>query len=259
MNREDLAKAIVAACKWIEEPQVVIFGSQSLLGSYDADVLPEEATRSAEVDMTPGSAFTDQTFGGRTLNEKVSILDVWVGEDSDFHTMHGIYVEGIHKETVILPRGWDNRLVRFDVPDASGESTYGRVALCLDPIDACISKLLAGREKDHEYVGALIRADIITPETILERIDKSGIDWPAGYLEHSELALSRAQSWLHAQKSEPEPGVSPGALSAVMRSHPRTIKKLLNAKEPRAQDQEHERRGAVDNSRGVDRDYGITD
>lgn len=41
MSREDLAKAIVAACKWIDESQVVIFVSQSLLGSYDADVQPE--------------------------------------------------------------------------------------------------------------------------------------------------------------------------------------------------------------------------
>lgn len=237
MNREDLAKAIVAACKWIEEPQVVIFGSQSLLGSYDADVLPEEATRSAEVDMTPGSAFTDQTFGGRTLKEKVSILDVWVGEDSDFHAMHGIYVEGIHKETVILPRGWDNRLVRFDVPDESGENTYGRVALCLDPVDACISKLLAGREKDHEYVGALIRADIITAEVMLERVDKYGIAWPAGYLEHSELALSRAQSWLRAHlPTQLDPSAPHSALSAAMGSHPHAVKKLLNTATPAGTD-----------------------
>ncbi|MFE5785717.1 hypothetical protein ACQR36_23290 [Rhodococcus erythropolis] len=45
--------------------------------------------------MTPGSAFTAQTFGERTLNEKVSILDVWVGEDSAFR----FYLEDV-------PRVW---------------------------------------------------------------------------------------------------------------------------------------------------------
>ncbi|WP_199267542.1 DUF6036 family nucleotidyltransferase [Rhodococcus sp. JT-3] len=258
MNREDLAKAVIAACKWLDEPQVVIFGSQSLLGSYDDTELPDEATRSREVDMTPASAFR----GGIGIDEKVSVLDVWVGEDSPFHSMHGIYVEGIHKETVVLPHGWENRLVHFDVTDGSGNQTYGRKGLCLEPTDLCISKLIAGREKDHEYVGALIRENIITPEAMLDRIDKSGIEWPPGYPDNRELALTRAQNWLHAQKplqSEPEPSASTGALSAAMRSHPRTIKKLLNTRKPRAQDQEHERRGVVDNSRAVDRDYGITD
>ncbi|OYD61250.1 hypothetical protein BDB13_6215 [Rhodococcus sp. OK302] len=49
--------------------------------------------------MTPASAFAT----GADVTEKVSTLNVWVGEDSPFHLLHGVYVEGIRREIVVLP------------------------------------------------------------------------------------------------------------------------------------------------------------
>ncbi|MGG7104652.1 hypothetical protein [Rhodococcus sp. 24CO] len=235
---------------------MVIFGSQSVLGSYDEASLPEEAIRSMEVDMTPASAFTT----GADVTEKVSTLNVWVGEDSPFHLRHGVYVEGIHRDTVVLPRGWENRLVAFTASGTDDDQNYGRTGLCLHPIDLCVSKLIAGRAKDHEFVGALIRDNIIDPAEVLDRIDKAGIDWSSGYPDNRDLAVSRARSWLQSQQAPAANDYSDiaSALSAVSRSHPRTIREHLKTNSSGTQDKSEP---AQDSSteRSTDRGYGLTD
>ncbi|MGV9746382.1 hypothetical protein ACWDTG_15885 [Rhodococcus zopfii] len=193
MNREQFAQAIRTACAYLDEPYVVVFGSQSILGSYDDSALPMEATMSREVDITPGSAFVT----GIDLEDKLSILDVFVGEDSPFHDLHGVYVEGIHKDTVVLPNEWENRLVHFTADDGSG-AKYGRTGLCLDPVDLCVAKSIAGRTKDHEFVSALIRDELVGAGDILDRIATAGIQWPAVYTDDRVLALTRATRWLES-------------------------------------------------------------
>lgn len=44
MNREELEQVIKAACANLDEGQVIVFGSQSILGTYDETELPEYAT-----------------------------------------------------------------------------------------------------------------------------------------------------------------------------------------------------------------------
>ncbi|TYQ00801.1 UNVERIFIED_ORG: hypothetical protein FNL38_11115 [Nocardia globerula] len=256
MKRSDLEKAVVAACGWVEESQVVIFGSQSVLGSYDEASLPEEAIRSMEVDMTPASAFTT----GADVTEKVSTLNVWVGEDSPFHLRHGVYVEGIHRDTVVLPLGWENRLVAFTASGTGDDQNYGRTGLCLHPIDLCVSKLIAGREKDHEFVGALIRDNIIDPAEVLDRIDKAGIDWSSGYPDNRDLAVSRARSWLQSKQAPAAEDYSDiaRALSTVSRSHPRTIREHLRTNTSGAQDKS-ETAHDVGPDLSTERGYDLTD
>lgn len=55
MNREELEQVIKAACANLDEGQVIVFGSQSILGTYDETELPEYATLSREVDVFPRS------------------------------------------------------------------------------------------------------------------------------------------------------------------------------------------------------------
>lgn len=44
-------------------------------------------------------------------------------------------------------------------------------AVCLEAHDLVVSKLVAGREKDFEFATALIRADLVDPEILLQRAD----------------------------------------------------------------------------------------
>jgi len=53
MNRDHLEHAIRAACQIIQGPEVIVVGSQAILGTFDEDVLPREATMSRECDILP--------------------------------------------------------------------------------------------------------------------------------------------------------------------------------------------------------------
>lgn len=183
---------MLAACAHLGEPHVVVFGSQSILGSFDEDTLPDEAVQSREVDLAPGSAFTT----GGELEDKLEILNVFVGEQSPFHSRFGFYVEGIHKDVVVLPNGWEHRLVRFTVPGDRAGGGYGRTGLYLDPVDLCASKVLAGREKDHAFVAALVRAGLVDAADIVSRINGEGVEWPPTYTDDRDVALARALGWL---------------------------------------------------------------
>ncbi|NKR53093.1 hypothetical protein GS481_02845 [Rhodococcus hoagii] len=240
MNREELGRAIKAACANLDESPVVVLGSQSILGSYDTADLPEAVFQSREVDILPLSGITNPP----AVEEKLLMLDARLGENSPFHEHHGFYVEGIHKDVVVLPKHWDNRLVHFTVADGSSE-LYGRTGLCLDPVDLCVSKCIAGREKDHVFVEALIRDDIITPSEIVERIDKYGIEWPPTYDSDKDVAVERARNWLENVGKSPaaatldrgdtatDQGVDQGrdstesTASAAPQGHPFTLRQML--------------------------------
>ena len=66
-------------------------------------------------------------------------------------------------ETATLPDGWRDRLVPFTHGDV-GESK----AMCLDPHDLVLSKLVANREKDIEFARAVIAARLVEVERLIE-------------------------------------------------------------------------------------------
>jgi hypothetical protein len=51
VKREELELAIVAATEIIRQREVLVIGSQSILGSFSEAELPERATMSNEADM----------------------------------------------------------------------------------------------------------------------------------------------------------------------------------------------------------------
>ena len=125
--------------------------------------------------------------------EKILILNGRLGEGSPFHESFGVYVRGSTRDVVVLPKQWDNRLVAVKVEDGS---EYGWTGFCLDPVDLCASKAIAGREKDRVFVAALVEDGIVTATQILGRIDTYGIEWPDTYDNDKDVALGRARNWL---------------------------------------------------------------
>ena len=133
----------IAGCR-----EIIVIGSQALLASHpDA---PEELLRSMEVDCYP---LDDPA--------KADLIDGSIGELSPFHETFGYYAHGIGPETAALPAGWKGRVVRLE-----SENAGGAVGLCLSPEDLAVSKLLAGREKDIEFVRAMLRSRIVTEAAI---------------------------------------------------------------------------------------------
>ena len=71
-----------------------------------------------------------------------------------------------------LPVGWEERVIRLQ----DKVYTRGKSGLCIELHDLAASKLAAFREKDLEFVNALLEGHAIKASVLLERIDTLSID-----------------------------------------------------------------------------------
>lgn len=157
MNREQLEHALRAASAITGERVMFVIGSQSIHGAYGDRDLPFPVTKSQEVDI----GFFDDPNG-----DKADMVEAMIGELTAFHESFNFYVDGVDLTTATLPDGWIDRLV-----DVSNANTNGAVGRCLDPHDCAVSKMAAGREKDWEFVFALLDARLLSSDVLLERMD----------------------------------------------------------------------------------------
>lgn len=151
MRREDLEHILRAASAITKQNRFLVVGSQAIIG-----VMPAPAGvlgYSMEVDLVPIDA-----------PDLADLIDGSLGELSPFHDTFGYYAQGVGLETAVLPHGWDHRLHRIEDPIS------GAVGLCLDPEDLAASKRVAGREKDLDFIAAMLELGIIRLEHIKTRI-----------------------------------------------------------------------------------------
>ena len=106
MRREQLEHAIRTACQIIGKPEVIVVGSQSILGTFREDQLPADATMSVEIDILPIADDNAETAHLADLIEGVA------GEFSPFEELYGFSIDGVDLETSALPVGWRDRLVK---------------------------------------------------------------------------------------------------------------------------------------------------
>jgi hypothetical protein len=154
VKQEDFAHVLRAAADAAEDNNIVVIGSQAILGTYSEDELPAEACLSIEVDI----AFIDDP------DELKAMVDGAIGEDSPFHRMYGIYGQGVGLAVADLPSGWLERCVPVTL-----QAAYPSTAVCLEVHDIVVAKLSAGREKDYDYARALIRAGTVSCAILRER------------------------------------------------------------------------------------------
>lgn len=179
MRRDQLEHAIRAAATLVKLDTVIVIGSQSVLGTWTEDELPPEATMSREVDILPLALSHGET---EALAEQLGSL----GELTPFDQKYGFHIDGVDESTAVLPEGWMDRLVEVRAYSALlGRDVTG---LCLEPHDLCIAKLVANREKDRRFVGALLDADLIDQELLLERLSMTS--------PPEEVSLDPAFGWL---------------------------------------------------------------
>lgn len=208
MRRSDLEHILRAASAVVDRRAFLVIGSQSVLGTWNELELPLLATMSSEADLAPIS-----TIDRSRLAESIRIeLQRWYPEDVDagvdpqaisdrleligewsaYHEEFDVYVQGVGTETAVLPSGWESRLVVL-----SSSATGYAAGLCLDPLDACAAKLVAGRDHDYTFVSALIDNGNIEPRALRERT----LELPPGHPR-----TTHAQRWAEA--------------AAASRSHP---------------------------------------
>lgn len=156
MTRDQLAHILRATSQIVGEHDIVVLGSQSLLGTFDDAELPDAVIGSIEVDI----AFLDDPS-----DEKSDKVDAAIGELSRFHEMYHYYAQGVSTSTAVLGRGWLDRLVPFE-----NESSRPGRGLCLEAHDCVAAKLAAGREKDFAFARALLAERLIDSAVLIERI-----------------------------------------------------------------------------------------
>jgi hypothetical protein len=82
VRREQLEHVLRAASQIAQDPDVLVIGSQSILGAIPEERLPAAATASIEVDV----AFFDDPE-----DRKADRVDGAIGELSAFHESYGYY------------------------------------------------------------------------------------------------------------------------------------------------------------------------
>ena len=153
MTREQLEHVIRAAADNADTDEVVIVGSQAILGTV-ANPSQKVLVRSMEADVFP-----------LKHPERSILIDGAIGEKSVFHESFGYYAHGVAPETVILPAGWRDRLV-----PVRNENTRDCTGWCLDLHDLAVSKLAAGREKDMEFLHGMVDEGLINHPVLIERL-----------------------------------------------------------------------------------------
>jgi hypothetical protein len=153
MKLTEVEHVLRAAAEVTQEKEFVCIGSQALLGQFpDA---PRELRVSMELDLYP-----------KAHPEKSEMIDGALGELSPFHATYRYYAHGVGPTTAVAPVGWQDRLVKFVSPN-----TNGAVGWCLEVHDLAVSKLVAGRDKDKEFVSGLIRHSLASRTTLRQRIE----------------------------------------------------------------------------------------
>ncbi len=158
MTRAELEHIIRAAGAIADDKDVVVVGSQAVLGQFpDA---PPELLVSKEADVFP-----------RNHTDRSDLIDGSIGDGSPFQRAFGYYAHGVGEETAVLPAGWRERLVLV-----CGENTSFVRGWCLEVHDLAISKHVAGREKDIEFTETLVRHAMVTRDVLEARLSATDMD-----------------------------------------------------------------------------------
>jgi hypothetical protein len=157
MHRQQLEHIIRASAGITGATEFVIIGSQAVLGQFPQ--APAELLVSIEADV-----FTLRNPADSDL------IDGSIGEGSPFHQTFGYYAHGVSQETAVLPTGWRERLV-----PVHNENTGGGTGLCLEIHDLAVSKLVAGREKDIDFLNGLLRHSLMQVPILRERLAQAAL------------------------------------------------------------------------------------
>ncbi|MGV3773013.1 MAG: DUF6036 family nucleotidyltransferase [Verrucomicrobiales bacterium] len=174
MKRADLEHIIRASAAITGAEDIVIIGSQAILGPFPE--APKELLISHKADV----------FTFRDPHDSL-LIDGSIGEGSPFHHTFGYYAHGVGEETAALQTGWKERLVIV----RNGNTGGGR-GLCLDANDLAVAKLAAGREKDLNFVSQMAQHQLIDSKIVEER--SATLPMP-----HKDLALQRLQRILKSK------------------------------------------------------------
>ncbi len=172
MKRADLEHVIRASAAITGDKSFVVIGSQAVLLPYPN--APSELLLSNEVDLYPAMH-----------PELADLIDGAIGQLSMFHDTFGYYADGVGPETATMPADWMQFAKLYYLQDTT--------VVVPDLHDIAVSKCVAGREKDADWVRGLFRHHMIELPRFLDRI---------ALLDGSVQPISRLQAWARMRHAE---------------------------------------------------------
>ena len=157
MRKHQFDHVIGAAAEVTGEREIVVIGSQAILGSVSHP--PKSMLLSIEADVYP-----------LRNPDKAIEIDGSLGDGSHFQDLYGYYAHGVGPETAVAPVGWRDRLVRVEIPPRPGQAD-GPVALCLEIHDLVLAKCVAGRDRDWEFARDALVGSLVQVDELFRRIE----------------------------------------------------------------------------------------
>lgn len=165
IGRNDLERAIRSVAYHFDTDRVFIIGSQALLiGRTD---LPRTLRMSVEIDIYPDNADTweSKQEANSEASEEINAL---FGDGSDFHRTHGFYIDGVDKNTAMLPSDWLTRAQTLEVNLGSGKTVQ---AIAPEPADLIAAKLARGEPKDVRFASLCLHHGLAKHGEIKQRLE----------------------------------------------------------------------------------------
>ena len=151
MKRSEVEHVLRAAAAITQETSFVVVGSQAILLPFP--YAPAELLVSRELDLYPA-----------LHPEKADLIDGAIGAMSSFDQTFGYHADGVGPDTAVMPDDWHTRERLYYVGDVT--------VICPEIHDLAVSKCVAGRDKDADFVCALFKHQMIELHIMLERINQ---------------------------------------------------------------------------------------
>lgn len=172
MKRTEVEHVLRAAAAITQETSFVVVGSQAILLPFPH--APDELRVSRELDLYPA-----------LHPEKADLIDGAIGAMSSFDQTFGYHADGVGPETAVMPDDWHTREHLYYL----GEVTV----ICPEIHDLAVSKCVAGRDKDADFVRALFKHQMIELPVMLERINQ---------LDAVKFPVQQITQWTQRRASE---------------------------------------------------------
>ena len=157
MTREQLEHLIRAAAALTGEDELLVMGTQAVLGQFANAPLAMKTALYA--DLVP-----------KERPEKAPVIEKALGEGSSFHQVWGYFARGTDPRKAILPAGWQGRLIPILSP-----GTRGSVGWTLELYDLLVSEYAAGRENARPFAREALQT-LADRDTLLRRLAKAGLE-----------------------------------------------------------------------------------
>lgn len=169
----EYGKLYQAATKTSNNVHVFIMGSQSIWGNLEAP--NKELLNSCDLDCLPDYDLMNES--GITFNELDSHITFCAGEGTEKvdELYNGKFLDLITDKTVCAPTCWRER-VKEKTYELNNGTTI--TASFLDKHDLILSKMVAGRGKDLDYVKTLFNDNSVSVKEIKRTLNSTEMEEP---------------------------------------------------------------------------------